>query len=79
MKKIILSAVLMAFAVAVQADDAKCCQAKDSSKTSCCATKTSTEAKSGGCPFAEAKSASKDKSAKQVALLSPKAASVASK
>ena len=79
MKKIILSVVLVAFAVAAQADDAKCCQSKDSSKPFCCPAKTSTQAKSGSCPFASDKSASKEKPAKQEALLSPKAASLAGK
>jgi hypothetical protein len=79
MKKIILSVVLLAFAVAVQAGDGKCCQAKDTSKPSCCATKTSMEAKSTSCPLTAAKSTSKAKPVKQVALLSPKAASLAGK
>jgi len=79
MKKIILSGLLMAFAVAVQAGDAKACQDKDSGKPACCAAKTSDQAKGTCCPFAAAKSACKEKPAKQVALLSPKAAAEAGK
>lgn len=47
MKRIILSALLVAFAVAVQAGDAKTCQDKE--KGSCCASKvkTSIEAPAG--------------------------------
>ena len=78
MKKIILSIALMAFAVAAQADDAKPCQVKDSSKPSCCPTKNSDQAKAA-CPIAAGKSACKGKAVKQDALLSPKAASIAGK
>ena len=47
MKRIILSVMVLAFAVAVQAGDAKTCQDKDKDKPACCASKvkTSTEAK----------------------------------
>jgi hypothetical protein len=83
MKRIILTVIVAAFAVAVQADDAKksCqdkCTAKD--KPACCPSKTkvSAEAKDGCCPMA--KSASCDKQAKakqQAALTSPKASDAA--
>jgi hypothetical protein len=75
MKKLILSLTLMAFAVAVQADDAKA--SKDNS--ACCASKTQAK---GTCPMANQAKASgaccKDAPGKQ-ALLSPKAAGEASK
>jgi hypothetical protein len=88
MKRIILSVIVMAFAVAVQADDAKKCQVKDQDKPSCCPSKvkTSDQAKEGTCPFAKSacgkqKEASattaKATTAKQTALLSPKAAEAA--
>jgi hypothetical protein len=79
MKKIILSVIVMAFAVAAQADDAKTCQVKDKDKPACCPskTKTSDEAK-GCCPFAKNASC-KQAPAKQVAVQSPKAAADASK
>jgi hypothetical protein len=82
MKRIILTVIAVAFAVAVQAGDAKTsqdkCTVKD--KPACCPSKVkvSTEAKDGGCPMA--KSASCDKQAKakqQAALASPKAADAA--
>ena len=75
MKRIILSVMVLAFAVAVQADDAKTDQAKDKEKPACCASKvkTSTEAKEGGCPFAKA-SCCKQAPVKQTVLASPKAA-----
>ncbi len=82
MKRIILSLMVMAFAVAVQAGDAKVSQSKDKEKPACCASKmkTSTEAKDeGGCPFAKAACCSKTTvakatTAKQPVLMSPKAA-----
>ena len=79
MKRIILSVIVMAFAVAVQADDAKTSQDKDKDKPACCAhkVKTSDEAK-GSCPFAKA-ACCKQAPAKQTALLSPKAAADAGK
>jgi hypothetical protein len=102
MKRIILSVMVMAFAVAVQAGDgascqdkekAGCCankvktslngQASDKAEGGCCANKmkTSVEAK-GGCPFAASACSKqapvKQTAAKQTALLSPKAASLAS-
>jgi hypothetical protein len=71
MKRIMLSVMLLAFAVAVQAGDAKTSQDKDA--PACCASKmkTSNEAK-GTCPFAKA-ACCKQKQVKQTVLLSPKA------
>jgi len=65
--------MVIAFAVAVQANDAKTCATKDKEKTSCCAekVKTSEQAKDT-CPFAKA-SCCKAAPVKQTALLSPKA------
>jgi hypothetical protein len=76
MKRIILSVIVMAFAVAVQADDAKTCQVKDKEKPACCASKakTSEQAKEGCCPFAKSACA-KQAPVKQTVLVSPKAAS----
>jgi len=73
MKRIILSVMVLAFAVAVQAADTKACQDKD--KPACCPSKakTSTEAK-GDCPFAAKSACCKQAPAKQQVLLSPKAA-----
>jgi hypothetical protein len=86
MKRIILSVMVLAFAVAVQAGDATTCQSKDKDKAACCASKVkvSTEAKEGCCPFAKAAcckqtQAKQQTAAKQTALLSPKAAADASK
>jgi hypothetical protein len=75
MKRIILSVMVMAFAVAVQADDAKPCQEKDKDKPACCPSKVkvSTEAKEGSCPFAKA-ACCKQAPVKQTVLASPKAA-----
>jgi hypothetical protein len=42
MKRIILSVIVMAFAVAVQAGDAKTCQVKDTDKPACCPSKVKT-------------------------------------
>ena len=83
MKRIILSVMVLAFAVAVQADDAKTCPDKD--KSACCGgkVKTSNEAEAS-CPVAKSKccqqaavkqAAVKQAPVKQTALLSPKAAS----
>ena len=74
MKRIILSVIVMAFAVAAQAGDAKTCQDKDKDKPACCASKvkTSDEAK-GSCPYAKA-ACCKQAPVKQTVLLSPKAA-----
>ncbi len=74
MKRIILSVMLVAFAAAVQGDEAKCAQNKD--KSACCShkVKTSIESKeSGGCPFAKGACCNKQVQIKQTALLSPKA------
>jgi len=78
MKKIILSVVFGACAIAVQAGDAKTTQAKDQS--ACCAApaKAATEAFCCCCCDAT-KHTAKRKGAKQQALLSPKAVSLASK
>jgi hypothetical protein len=75
MKRIILSVMVLAFAVAVQAGDAKTCQDKDKDKPACCASKvkTSDEAK-GSYPFAKS-ACCKQAPVKQTVLLSPKAAS----
>ena len=75
MKKLILSLTLMAFAVAVQAGDAKATK----ENSACCATKASNQAKAT-CPMAnQAQGACcKDAPGKQ-ALLSPKAAGEVSK
>ena len=77
MKRIILSVIVMAFAVAAQAGDAKTCQDKDKDKPACCASKvkTSNEAK-GSCPYAKA-ACCKQAPVKQTVLLSPKAADTA--
>jgi hypothetical protein len=74
MKRIILSAIVVAFAVAVQAGDAKPSQNKDKEKPACCASKvkTSEQAKEGTCPFAKSASC-KQKEVKQTSLPSPKA------
>jgi hypothetical protein len=75
MKKLILSLTIMAFAVAVQADDAKA--SKDAAP--CCASKTSTQAK-GKCSMANQANGAccKDAPGKQ-ALMSPKAAAEVAK
>jgi hypothetical protein len=84
MKRIILSVIVMGFAVAVQAGDATTCQDKAKDKPACCAsqkTKVSTEAntekEAGCCPFAKAacckQTMAKQTTAKQPVLLSPKA------
>ncbi len=89
MKRLILSVMVMAFAVAVQAGDAKTSQNKDTDKPACCASKvkTSADAKEGTCPFAKAACCNKQTTAKatttkatvtkQTVLLSPKAADTA--
>jgi hypothetical protein len=80
MKKLIFSAMLMAFAVAVQAGDSKCCADKE--QAGCCSKAKATEQTSLECPMAKQtkntsttapKSAAKETSAKPV-LASPKAA-----
>ncbi len=82
MKKIILSIMAMAFAVAVQAGDAKVCQDKDKAACGASKTKTSMETKEATCPFAKAaccskQTAAKETKTKQLVLLSPKAADLA--
>jgi hypothetical protein len=80
MKRIILSVMVLAFAVAVQASDAKSAQTTDKEKPACCGgkVKTSNEAK-GTCPFAKSEccsqTAAKKAPVKQTALTSPKATS----
>jgi hypothetical protein len=81
MKRIILSVIVMAFAVAVQAGDDKSCPVKDKDKPACCPSKvkTSAQAKEGTCPFAKSACGDKQTAAKatpekQPVLLSPKAA-----
>ena len=71
--------MVLAFAVAVQASDAKPSQDKDKDAPSCCGSKmkTSNEAK-GTCPFAKAACCDKTP-VKQTVLLSPKAAETAAK
>jgi hypothetical protein len=83
MKKLVLSVILAAFAVAVQAGNDKAVNEKasaDKDSSCCCKTPTATEAKAE-CPMAKeskaacpymAKNATKDASAKP-ALQSPKA------
>jgi hypothetical protein len=83
MKRIILSVIVMAFAVAVHAGDAKTSQDQAKDKPPCCASKmkTAEQAKEGTCPFAKGACAkqkeAKATTAKQSALLSPKAAEAA--
>jgi hypothetical protein len=74
MKRIILSVMVMAFAVAVQAGDTKPAQDQAKEKPACCASKVkiSNEAKEEGCPFAKA-ACCKQAPVKQTVLLSPKA------
>ena len=71
MKKFILSTIVMAFAVAVYAGDAKDCK----NNTACCATKVSAQQTKAQCTASKDKVAcsSKDTNVK-TALLSPKAA-----
>ena len=70
MKALILSIVLTAFAVAVQAGEVKTTSSKEKPAACCSATKASEQAKASCC---SSKTACKDTSMKQ-ALLSPKAA-----
>ena len=79
MKKLILSVMALAFAVAVQAGDSKTGQDKD--KPACCAAKAGAQAKAT-CPMAgKGKTACAagacEKAPVKTALLSPKAASEA--
>jgi hypothetical protein len=72
---------VMAFAVSVQAGDAKPCKdtCKVKDKPACCASKVkvSTEAKEGCCPFAKSAACTKKAAAKRPVLASPKAADTA--
>ena len=85
MKRIILTLTVLAFAVAVQAGDAKTNQTKDAEKPACCASKikVSENKDEGGCPFAkmaccgDKKEQAKKDTAKQPVLLSPKAVDTA--
>ena len=85
MKRILLSVIVMAFAVAVQAGDAKTSQAKDQEQPACCGgkmktstqvkVKTSTQVNEGPSSATGCCGCCKQQTpAKQVALLSPKAA-----
>ncbi len=80
MKRIILSVVVLAFAVAVQAGDAKKGPAKEQDLPACCGgkMKTSTQVKDkeATCPMTKCSNC-KQKVVKQTALLSPKAAGAA--
>ena len=73
MKKLILSLTVVAFAVAVQAGDAKTCPMSGGDKPACCA-KANAEQTKAGCSAAKAK-ASKLTVSKP--LVSPKAKSLA--
>jgi hypothetical protein len=81
MKRIILSVIVMAFAVAVQADDAKSKQTQDGEKPACCSKMKVSKDDGGGCPFAKGACGKKDQAkkdtAKQPVLLTPKAADAA--
>jgi len=91
MKRIILSAMVLAFAVAVQAGDTKPAQDTPKDQPSCCSSKvqTSLQAKEGTadtadtakgcCGCCKQKSSAKQTAAKQPVLMSPKAMSLASK
>ena len=82
MKKLILSAALLVFAVAVQAGDAKPAKPASADKPACCAkmaTKTEAScpmAQSECCSAAKAKQTAARKTVVKVVLLSPKAASL---
>jgi hypothetical protein len=75
MKQIILSVMLVAFALAVQAADDKPCQAKDKDMPACCGNKVKTSVQSKAtCPFMKTACCKAATQAKQPVLLSPKAA-----
>jgi hypothetical protein len=87
MKRIILSAIVLAFAVAVQAGDTKTTQNTPKDQPSCCSTKVKTSLQAnegpadmdkGGCAGCKMMSA-KRVAAKQPKLMSPKELSLASK
>src|SRR5437016_1591017 len=71
MKKLILSSIMLAFALAVQAGDTKTCQDKDAKAACCSKTKATEQTKAACC--SGMKMTSKETPGKQ-ALLSPKAA-----
>jgi hypothetical protein len=86
MKRIILSAMVLAFAVAVQAGDTKTDQDNAKDQPSCCSSKvkTSLQTKEGTADTTKGCCGCCKKDAKQVAtkqpkLMSPKAMSLASK
>ena len=82
MKRIILSLVVLAFAVSVQAGDAKAKQTKDAEKPACCSKTKVSKDDAAGCPFTksaccdskEGKKEAKKDCGKQQVLQSPKAA-----
>ncbi len=74
MKKLTLSLSVIAFAVAVQAGDAKTCPMSGGDKPACCAKANTEQTKASCCPAAKAK-ASKLTVSKPLA--SPKAMSLA--
>jgi hypothetical protein len=88
MKRIILSVIVMAFAVAAQAGDAKTSQANDQDQPACCGgktktsmqtkVKTSTQTQEGTSSTAKGccGCCKQQASVKQTALLSPKAADI---
>jgi hypothetical protein len=82
MKRLILTVALLAFAVAVQADNTKTKPTTDKEKSACCASKqqvSATKEEAGakqGCCCCKMQQAKKD-TAKQPTLLSPKAADTA--
>jgi len=89
MKRIILSVMVLAFAVAVQAGDAKKVQDKDKGQPACCASKVKTSnpeqpaccaskvktsaEAKGTCPAGKSGCCKKKAVVKQTGLLSPKA------
>ncbi len=86
MKRIILSAMVLAFAVAVQAGDTKPAQDTTKDQPSCCSSKvkTSVQVKEGTADATKGCCGCCKKDAKQIAtkqpkLMSPKAMSLASK
>lgn len=78
MKKIILTLMVAAFVVAVQAETAKNCPLKDQCKPACCSVKAKNaeQAKAECCPLGKS-FCNKKAAAKQACLKSPKAADTA--
>jgi hypothetical protein len=78
MKRILLSVIVMAFAIAVQAGDSKTSQPKDQDQPACCGSKMKTSIQTKEVTDSPAKSCcgccKQRTSAKQVGLKSPKAA-----